>query len=78
MEWLIGLGANVNARNSSEKTPLHVAAANGQAFAVSFLLRSGVDAAAVDEDVQSAAQAAKDKNRPDLKREIEEHLQLTR
>ena len=30
MVWLLSLGADVNARNTSEATPLHAAAGNGQ------------------------------------------------
>ena len=31
MEWLLSLGADIDARNTSEATPLHTAAGNGQA-----------------------------------------------
>ena len=38
MRWLLSKGADVDARNTSEATPLHSAAGNGQAMSVSFLL----------------------------------------
>ena len=38
MEWLLTLGADINALNNSDATPLHTAAANGQAMSVEWLL----------------------------------------
>lgn len=73
MRWLLSLGAQVNARNTSEATPLHSAAAQGQAFALSLLLASGADTSLLNDDGVSAAQLATSKSRPDLAREIEQH-----
>ena len=74
MAWLLSIGAEVDARNNSEATPLHAAAANGQAMSVSFLLRHGADASLVNDDGVSAAQLAA-KKRPDIEREILAHLE---
>ena len=75
MAWLLSLGAEVDARNNSEATPLHAAAANGQAMSVSFLLRHGADASLTNDDGVSAAQLAAKQKRPDIEREILAHLE---
>jgi tetratricopeptide (TPR) repeat protein len=74
MEWLFSVGADGDARNTSDATPLHAAAANGQAYAVGLLLARKVDAAARNEDGQTAAQVAAERGRPDLARQIEQGI----
>ena len=74
MEWLLGLGADVNARNTSEATPLFTAAGNGQAMSVEWLLAHGADATLKNEDNTTAAAMAKSKGRDDLARLIVDHL----
>jgi len=70
MVWLLSLGAEVNARNTSEATPLHTAAGNGQAMSVEFLLARGADRALKNDDGATAADLAKRKGREDLARAI--------
>ena len=71
MEWLLSVGAAVNATNASDATALHTAAGHGQAFAVSLLLRSGVDTALRDDDGRTASEVAAGRGRADLARQIE-------
>lgn len=71
MEWLLSVGAVVNATNASDATALHTAAGHGQAFAVSLLLRSGVDTALRDDDGRTASEVAAGRGRADLARQIE-------
>ena len=71
MEWLLGLGAEVNARNSSEATPLHTAAGAGQAMSLEWLLGHGADGTLQNDDGETAAAVAKKKQRPDLAATIE-------
>ena len=75
MGWLLSLGAEVNALNNSDATPLHAAASNGQAMSVSFLLGRGADASLKNDDGESAAQLAAKQNRADIEREILAHLE---
>jgi len=78
MAWLLSLGAEVDARNHSEATPLHAAASNGQAMSVSFLLRHGADASLTNEDGQNPAQLAAKQKRADIEQEILAHLEKQR
>ena len=55
MGWLLSLGAEVNALNNSDATPLHAAASNGQAMSVSFLLGRGADASLKNDDGERSA-----------------------
>lgn len=71
MDWLLGLGAEVNGRNSSEATPLHTAAGAGQAMSLEWLLAHGADGTLQNDDGESAAAVAKKKQRPDLAATIE-------
>jgi len=48
VERLIGLGANVDARESNGRTPLHHAANNGHLEVIELLVRSGADIEARD------------------------------
>lgn len=74
MEWLLGLGADVNALNTSESSVLHSACSSGQAFSVEWLLSHGADASLVNDDGETAAQVAAKKGRKDLSDKIESHL----
>ena len=46
---LIGLGANVNAKDGNQKTPLHKASVNGHTQIVEMLLHNGVNVNALNE-----------------------------
>lgn len=48
VDQLIGLGANVNARERNGRTPLHHAANNGHLEVIELLVRSGADTEARD------------------------------
>ena len=48
-EILIGLGADVNAKDQSQKTPLHKASVNGHTQIVEMLLHNGVNVNALNE-----------------------------
>ncbi|MBC6402962.1 MAG: ankyrin repeat domain-containing protein, partial [Hyphomonadaceae bacterium] len=48
--WCLAAGADVNARDSDDKTPLHWAAQNGHAETVAALARAGADVNARDSD----------------------------
>ena len=74
MQWLVGLGADVNARNSSDATPLHTAAGSGQAMSLEWLLARGADGTLKNDDDLTPAAMAKKKNRPDLAATIERHM----
>lgn len=74
MQWLLSLGADVNARNTSDATPLHTAAASGQAFALEWLLAHGADGTLKNDDDLTPAAMAKKKNRPDLATTIDQHM----
>lgn len=51
---LLDLGANIEERDMSGRTPLMIASANGMGDIVKILLRNGADVAAVDEDGKDA------------------------
>ena len=75
LEWLLSLGADVNARNTSESTVLHSACSSGQAFSVEWLLKHGADATLKNDDGETPATVATKKGRKDLAAIIERHLQ---
>jgi hypothetical protein len=58
VEWLIGKGANVNARTEkqSRQTALHVAAWNGDLPTVRLLTAAGADPSALDREHESTPQ----------------------
>lgn len=65
----------MNSTNTSDATPLHTAAANGQAMSVEWLLAHGADATLKNDDGQTATALAKTKDRLDLARVIQAHLE---
>ena len=73
MGWLLGLGADIDARNASETTPLHAAAGGGQAFAVEWLLAHGAATDLQNDDGKTAADVARGRDRPDLATQIENY-----
>jgi tetratricopeptide (TPR) repeat protein len=75
LEWLLSLGADVNARNTSESTVLHSACSSGQAFSVEWLLKHGADATLKNDDGETPSAVATKKGRKDLAATIERHLQ---
>jgi len=75
MEWLLSLGADVNARNTSESTVLHAACGAGQAYSVEWLLARGADATLKNDDGLTAAQIATNKGRKDLAKKITDHIE---
>ena len=48
VEWLLGLGAQPNAKDTSNRTALHFAARGGHALVVKLLLERGADPFALD------------------------------
>ena len=66
MTWLMSLGGEVNARNSSDATPLHTAAGACQFMSVEFLLSHGADGSLKNEDGEPPAALALKKNRKDI------------
>ena len=58
VEWLLGLGAPVDALNALDSTPLHAAAGSGQLMAVERLLKAGADKSIKDEDGETPASLA--------------------
>ena len=58
-------GADVNAVNDDQMTPLHWAAWKGQASVCTTLLALGADPAAKDEDGDTALDCARDANEPE-------------
>ena len=66
VEWLLSLGAPVEARNANGATPLHAAAAAGEAVSARLLLNAGADAEARNSEGLSCASAASAKGHSDL------------
>ena len=58
-------GADVNAVNDYQHTPLHSAALNGHASVCTTLLALGADPAAKDKDGKTALDRAREKNKPE-------------
>lgn len=69
---LIKNGANVNAHNDYNSTALIMASAAGQTEAVTILIEAGSDTALVDCFGRTALSAAKENNRDDIVRIIEQ------
>jgi ankyrin repeat protein len=57
--YLVKKGADVNSKNTTGKTPLHVAALTGHSAAATFLLAQGAQINAVDADGKTALDWAK-------------------
>ena len=66
VEWLLSLGAPVDARNSLDSTPLHAAAGSGQLVAVQRLLAAGADTSVKDEDGMTPAKLAASRGHADV------------
>lgn len=66
VEWVLGIGPDVNLRDSDGKTPLMVAARYGTDEAVQKLLDAGAYSAAVDKAGLTAAAHARSSSRWDL------------
>ncbi len=54
VQYLVEQGADIHARNSHARTPLHAAAEKGQSDTISYLLNQGADINSEDEDNWSA------------------------
>lgn len=71
MQWLLSLGADVNARNSSDATPLHTAAGAAQFMSVEWLLENGADPTLQNDDDLTPSAVAMKKGRKDIATEID-------
>lgn len=74
MDWLKGLGEELNSRNASEATPLHAAASSGQAMSVEWLLTRGADTSLKNDDGKTAADVARSQQRLDIASTIERYV----
>jgi len=50
LNWMIGLGANVNARNRKDETPLHITALTGDYEKMEILIKAGAKTDCKDDD----------------------------
>jgi hypothetical protein len=71
MEWLVSLGGDVNARNTSDATPLHTAAGAAQFMSVEWLLEHGVDTSLRNDDDLTPAALANKRGRKDIAEAID-------
>ncbi|MDQ3170198.1 MAG: ankyrin repeat domain-containing protein [Acidobacteriota bacterium] len=70
-EWLLDAGADVNARQQMDYTPLMGAAANARAELLDLLLARGADPSLATTDGKTAADLARDHGHEDVARRLE-------